>query len=136
VAAYDENEPILTLSNRDIHKADVIVDADGEWGFVRHTFQNLTESQGIKSLAREIVLGFEDKPKSSGYACFRAYFKGAYLKEDPLCREFVEKERVNIWIGNDVHLVQNTLRDGGEFNWIITHKDTEERHQRIMVPVR
>ena len=33
---------------------------------------------------------------------------------------------MNIWIGNDVHLVQNTLRDGDEFNWIITHKDTED----------
>jgi salicylate hydroxylase len=86
----------------------------------------LTAMIGIKSIARELVLGFEDKPKSSGYACFRAYFKGAYLKEDPLCREFVEKECVNIWIGNDVHLVQNTLRDGDEFNWIITHKDTED----------
>jgi len=30
---------------------------------------------------------------------------------------------VNIWIGHDVHLVQNTLRDGEEFNWILTHKD-------------
>ena len=86
----------------------------------------LTIVPGIKSLAREIVLGFEDKPKSSGYACFRAYFKGAYLKEDPLCREFVEKECVNIWIGEDTHLVQNTLRDGDEFNWILTHKDTED----------
>lgn len=107
--AYEENEPSLTLSNGEVHKADIIVAADG-----------------IKSLAREIVLGFEDKPKSSGYACFRAYFKGAYLKEDPICREFVEKECVNIWIGNDVHLVQNTLRNGDEFNWIITHKDTED----------
>lgn len=81
---------------------------------------------GIKSRARELVLGFDDKPKSSGYACFRAFFKGAHLKGDPLTAEFVEKECVNIWIGKDRHLVQNTLRNGEEFNWIITHKDTED----------
>lgn len=81
---------------------------------------------GIKSRARELVLGFDDKPKSSGYACFRAFFKGAHLKGDPLTAEFVEKECVNIWIGKDRHLVQNTLRDGEEFNWILTHKDTED----------
>lgn len=81
---------------------------------------------GIKSRARELVLGFDDKPKSSGYACFRAFFKGAHLRGDPLTAEFVEKECVNIWIGKDRHLVQNTLRDGEEFNWIITHKDTED----------
>lgn len=71
--------------------------------------ESLIHIGGIKSLARELVLGFEDKPKSSAYACFRAYFKGAYLKDDPLCREFVEKECVNIWIGNDVHLSQTLL---------------------------
>ncbi|KAH7321618.1 salicylate hydroxylase [Rhexocercosporidium sp. MPI-PUGE-AT-0058] len=109
VVSYDENESCLTLSTGEIHKADIIVAADG-----------------IKSTARELVLGFEGKPKSSGHACFRAYFKGTYLKEDPLCREFVEKEYVNIWIGNDVHLVQNTLRDGDKFNWILKHKDTKD----------
>jgi salicylate hydroxylase len=125
VVAYDENEPSLTLSNGEVHKADVIIAADGKLPSSGLSIARiLIKWPGIKSLAREIVLGYEDKPKSSGYACFRAYFKGAYLKEDPLCREFVEKECVNIWIGNDVHLVQNTLRDGDEFNWILTHKDT------------
>lgn len=38
----------------------------------------------------------------------------------------MHKDCVNIWIGNDVHLVQNTLRDGEEFNWILTHKDTAD----------
>ncbi|KAH8819776.1 salicylate hydroxylase [Xylogone sp. PMI_703] len=111
VVSYDENEneASLTLASGEVHKADIIIAADG-----------------IKSIARELVLGFEDKPKSSGYACFRAYFKGAHLKEISLCREFAEKECVNIWIGEDMHVVQNTLRDGDEFNWILTHKDTED----------
>jgi len=51
-------------------------------------------------------------------------FQSSYLKEESLCAPFVEKECVNIWIGHDVHLVQNTLRDGDEFNWILTHKDS------------
>jgi len=117
VVSYDEDELSLSLSNKEVHRADVIIAADG-----------------IKSLAREVVLGFEDKPKSSGYACFRAFFKGAYLKEDPLCAEFTKEECVNIWIGNDVHLVQNTLRDGEEFNWILTHKDVEDINESWFQP--
>jgi hypothetical protein len=31
VIAYDEHEPSLTLSNGEVHKADVIIAADGEW---------------------------------------------------------------------------------------------------------
>jgi salicylate hydroxylase len=30
VVAYDDNEPSLTLSNGEVHKADVIIAADGE----------------------------------------------------------------------------------------------------------
>lgn len=30
MVAYDDNEPSLTLSNGEVHKADVIIAADGE----------------------------------------------------------------------------------------------------------
>ncbi|KAK4946525.1 hypothetical protein LTR10_014377 [Elasticomyces elasticus] len=109
VMDYDDAAPSITLKDGEKHYADIVIAVDG-----------------IKSRARELVLGFDDKPKSSGYACFRAFFKGAHLRGDPLTAEFVEQECVNIWIGKDKHLVQNTLRNGEEFNWIITHKDTED----------
>ena len=31
-------------------------------------------ADGVRSKARELVLGYVDKPKSSGYAVFRAWF--------------------------------------------------------------
>lgn len=48
------------------------------------------------------------------------------LRDDPECSDIVREECVNFWIGEDMHLVQNTLRGGEEFNWILTHKDTED----------
>ncbi|KUI56437.1 6-hydroxynicotinate 3-monooxygenase [Cytospora mali] len=111
----DEDErPSITFRNNRVEKADVIVGADG-----------------IKSRARELVLGFADAPKSSGYSCWRAYFPGEDLKEDALCRDFVDHDCVNIWIGEDTHLVQNTLRNGEEFNWIITRKLSHEADMEI-----
>ncbi|KAL1901008.1 hypothetical protein Sste5346_002072 [Sporothrix stenoceras] len=92
-------------------------------------------ADGIKSRARELVLGFADAPRSSGYSCFRAYFPGSLLKEidDKGTREFVDHDCVNIWIGPDTHLVQNTLRDGEEFNWIVTRKiPSREREQEML----
>ncbi|KAI8957753.1 putative monooxygenase [Daldinia sp. FL1419] len=109
VVAYDESKPSIIFADGTELVADLIVGADG-----------------IKSRARELVLGFEDAPKSSGYSCYRAYFPGKHLREDPLCREFVDHDCVNIWIGEDTHLVQNTLRGGDEFNWIVTRKLSHE----------
>ncbi|GAA5841476.1 hypothetical protein JCM11251_007153 [Rhodosporidiobolus azoricus] len=81
---------------------------------------------GIKSPTRELVLGYEDKPKSSGYACYRAYTNGDTVRADPLAGQLVERDTMNIWIGQNLHIVQNTCRDGQDFNWIVTHKDDED----------
>jgi salicylate hydroxylase len=81
VVAFDENKPSITFADGQEEAADLIVGADG-----------------IKSKARELVLGFTDAPKSSGYSCWRAYFPGEHLKENPLCRSFADHDCVNIWL--------------------------------------
>ncbi|KAJ9631710.1 hypothetical protein H2203_000109 [Taxawa tesnikishii (nom. ined.)] len=116
VVSYSEDEKgaRVVFANGAEDSADVIVGADG-----------------IKSRARELVLGFDDKPKSSGYSCYRAYFPGAHLKKDPLCKELADHDCVNVWIGEDTHVVQNTLRGGEEFNWIMTRKLSHEADMEI-----
>ncbi|GAA5970679.1 hypothetical protein JCM11641_007397 [Rhodosporidiobolus odoratus] len=109
VLSYDAEAPSITLETGDIVRCDIVIGADG-----------------IKSQTRELVLGFEDKPKSSGYACYRAYTQGNVIREHPTSGLLVSRDMMNIWIGKDLHIVQNTCRDGGDFNWIITHKDNED----------
>jgi salicylate hydroxylase len=114
VVAFDESKPSVLFADGQEIEADVIVGADG-----------------IKSRARELVLGFKDHPRSSGYSCFRAYFPGSYLKDVEPCKDFTGGDSVNIWIGDDTHVVQNTLRNGEEFNWILTRKLSDEKDQEI-----
>lgn len=109
VVSYEDvdPQPIITLKSGETLSADIIVAVDG-----------------IKSLARPLVLGMRDDPVSSGYACFRAFFRPTKeQREDPKLNKYMQKDCVNFWIGPDTHLVQNTLRNGEEFNWILTHKD-------------
>lgn len=104
----DETGAGVTLRSGEVLKADIVVAADG-----------------IKSLARPLVLGSLDEPVSSGYACFRAFFRPSeeQRRDDSLNKYLKDGDCVNFWIGPDLHLVQNTLRGGEEFNWILTHKD-------------
>lgn len=57
VATFDEHAPSVTLETGEVVRCDLVIGADG-----------------IKSRTRELVLGFEDKPKSSGCAASRLAF--------------------------------------------------------------
>lgn len=80
-------------------------------------------SDGVKSKARELVLGYYDKPHSSGYACFRAWFPGAPLLDDPLTKEFVDYgDTFTGWVGPHVHFLCDVTKGGRECSFFLTHK--------------
>lgn len=57
-------------------------------------------SDGVRSKARTLVLGYEDKPKSSGYAVWRAWFSNKDMIADPETKHFCENgDTFNGWIG-------------------------------------
>jgi 2-polyprenyl-6-methoxyphenol hydroxylase-like FAD-dependent oxidoreductase len=84
-------------------------------------------SDGVRSKARELVLGYFDKPKSSGYAVFRAWFPNTDMIKDPLTKKFCENgDTFNGWIGPDVHFLFSTIKNGSDCCWVLTHKDEND----------
>jgi 2-polyprenyl-6-methoxyphenol hydroxylase-like FAD-dependent oxidoreductase len=79
---------------------------------------------GVRSIARTIVLGFEDKPKSSGYAVYRAWMGTERFKEDPELAWLADptKDQHVAWLGPDVHFIVATLQRGTACSWVLTHK--------------
>jgi hypothetical protein len=83
-----------------------------------------TDRKGVKSRAREQVLGYYDAPRSSGYAIFRAWFDGAEIRKDPVCAHLATEggDQKTVWIGPDVHFIASAYKKGKEFNWVMTHR--------------
>jgi 2-polyprenyl-6-methoxyphenol hydroxylase-like FAD-dependent oxidoreductase len=79
---------------------------------------------GVRSLARKIVLGYEDKPKSSGYAVYRAWMGTEGLKKNPLTAWLADPDKdLHVgWLGPDVHFLVATLQKGTACSWVLTHK--------------
>ncbi|KAF2646455.1 putative monooxygenase [Massarina eburnea CBS 473.64] len=91
---------------------------------------------GVRSLARTIVLGFEDKPKSSGYAVYRSWMPTEDLKKDPLTAWLADptKDLHFGWLGPDVHFLVATLQKGKALSWVLTHKDDADVEESWSAP--
>lgn len=65
-------------------------------------------ADGVRSTARKLILGYDDKPKSSGYAIYRAWFDAEEcgINDDPLTAMLTEGQRDHFygWIGQDGEL--------------------------------
>lgn len=94
--------------------------ANGE----RLTADVVFAAEGVRSPGRKIVLGFEDHPKSSGYAVYRAWYPAERLRNNDITKHLVSNgDWMGGWIGPDLHFLCSCLKDGQDFNWAYTHKD-------------
>ncbi|KAF8248753.1 FAD/NAD(P)-binding domain-containing protein [Wilcoxina mikolae CBS 423.85] len=115
-----EGKAWVTTDQGEVFKGDVVVGADG-----------------TRSRARKLVLGYDDKPKSSGYAIYRAWFDAeeAGIGEDILTREFVANGDTHTgWLGPDVHFLVATCKGGKELSWVCTHKDEADIEESWSLP--
>ncbi len=102
----DEEKAGVVCTNGVRLEADIVIGADG-----------------VSSKARTIVLGYEDKPKSSGYAVYRAWFSSDELAKDPDVKWMVENgEKHCAWLGPDIHFIAASIKGGKDFSWVCTHK--------------
>ena len=92
-------------------------------------------ADGVRSKARELVLGYVDKPKSSGYAVFRAWFTNEGMMADPETRKFCENgDTFQGWIGPDVHFLFSTIKNGSDCCWVLTHVDEADIEESWSFP--
>ncbi|KAI1644007.1 putative monooxygenase [Daldinia loculata] len=103
----DDKEAGVVLDNGERITADVVIAAEG-----------------VRSKGRKIVLGFEDKPKPSGYAVYRSWFSADEIAKDPDTKFFTEGGDKHVaWLGPDVHFIAACMKGGKDFSWVCTHKD-------------
>jgi salicylate hydroxylase len=82
---------------------------------------------GVKSIARKLVLGGVDlPPKQTGFAAYRATVEAARIKDDPDISWLLEKPSLNIWRGEDRHVMTYTIAGGESFNMVLSHVDASD----------
>ncbi|KAH7063806.1 hypothetical protein BKA63DRAFT_183151 [Paraphoma chrysanthemicola] len=114
----------------DAEKAGVVVNGEEMVADV------VVAAEGVRSRGRMIVLGFDDKPKSSGYAVYRSWFSGDAIKDNPVIGHLVKEDSHSGFIGPDLHFLVSSLKGGKEFNWVFTHVDDGNIQESWQFPGR
>lgn len=81
-------------------------------------------ADGPKSLARQQVLGLEDKKTNSGYAIYRSFFYvDDKVRADPLLQDYLntEEDVIKFWVGPHVHMLAYSWNKGRDVAWVMTH---------------
>ncbi|KAF1983592.1 FAD/NAD(P)-binding domain-containing protein [Aulographum hederae CBS 113979] len=110
IVDYDFDRPSLTLENGSVHAADLIVAADG-----------------VKSLARGIILGDKDQlPRMTGFAAYRATVPVEKMQADPDLAWILENNGLHCWIGDLRHVMSYTIAGGKSFNMVLSHPEKSD----------
>ncbi|KAK3935034.1 6-hydroxynicotinate 3-monooxygenase [Diplogelasinospora grovesii] len=81
-------------------------------------------AEGVRSRGRKMVLGFDENPKSSGYAVYRAWFPSDEVAKNPVIKHLVVNGDTHQgFIGPDIHFLASSIKGGKEVNWVFTHID-------------
>ncbi|KAJ5811045.1 Monooxygenase FAD-binding [Penicillium robsamsonii] len=110
VVGYNVEGPSIVLGNGETASADLVVAADG-----------------VKSVARG-TMDESSKPsfEKTGFAAYRATVDVERIKEDPELAWLLEKPALNIWIGDQRHVMTYTIGAGKSFNMVLSHPDDSD----------
>ncbi|KAI0456865.1 putative monooxygenase [Xylaria acuta] len=96
-------------------------------GGERITANVVLAAEGVRSRGRKIVLGYDDRPKASGYAVYRTWFDADEIAKDPDLQFFTNNGDKHVaWLGPDVHFIAASVKGGKDFSWVCTHKDEQD----------
>ncbi|KAG1767549.1 monooxygenase [Suillus occidentalis] len=104
-------------------------EANGKAGIKTQTGESfdadvIVAADGVKSLARQFVIGYHDNPKSSGYAIYRAWFDAEEhgVTTDPLTDFLaIHGDQFHVWTGKDVHFIACSSNGGKTICLLITY---------------
>lgn len=79
---------------------------------------------GIKSPARDYIVGYPSPPIPTGYSIYRGYAPGNLLAADSITVSLVDKgDSAGFWLGDNQHFVAHTSNDGKDWFWALMRPD-------------
>ncbi|KAK2736756.1 hypothetical protein FQN55_001518 [Onygenales sp. PD_40] len=106
-----DDEVFVKMENGGIYTGDIVIGADG-----------------VHSKTRDVITGGTVKPFDSGKSAFRFLISRQILLDDPITREYVERENcLSMFFGNDRRLVVYPCQDSAVLNFVGIHPSKESQ---------
>lgn len=109
VTHVDFDVPSVTIRDKGIMHADIIVGADG-----------------IKSTIRTNMLQKPTALQDTGFAAYRATVPVSKMIDDPQLAHVVSRSSLDIWIGPGRHVVGYMIAGGSTYNLVLSHPESTD----------
>ncbi|KXJ85344.1 hypothetical protein Micbo1qcDRAFT_223413 [Microdochium bolleyi] len=110
VVNFDSETPSVTTHEGQTFRADLVVVANG-----------------IKSTAHEALgHGTTNGAYQTGFAAYRATVDVDKIRADKELAWVTENPNLNVWIGEDRHVMTYTISAGSSFNMVLSHVDSSD----------
>ena len=110
VQNVDFETPSVSLERENgsicIYEADLVIGADG-----------------IKSLTRQQMLNRVDMPKFTSHCAYRATVPISTMQKEPTLAELINSPKINVWLGDDQHVICYMIAGGTTFNLVLCHSE-------------
>ena len=128
VEKFDFGRPCVTTEDGEVFGADLVIVADGRNASypIEGADRQLTYT-GIKSLARPLLTGEDDKPRDTGDIAYRITIPGSQLLADSDLATLITVPANTQWCGPEAHFVAYPIRGGELYNIVIcatSHEDS------------
>ncbi|KAJ1334978.1 salicylate hydroxylase [Microdochium nivale] len=107
VVRFDSETPSVTTREGQTFRADLVVVANG------------IKSTAHESLGRETT----NSAYQTGFAAYRATVDVDKIRADKELAWVTENPNLNLWIGEDKHVMTYTISAGSSFNMVLSHVD-------------
>ena len=95
---------------------------------ITYVFDLCVGADGLNSVVRKILFPNVQPDPPTTNSAYRAIVPYDRIRQDPIAKELVEKQTMEVWMGHNCYIITYPISGGKIFNLVLSHHPSEKTH--------